>query len=402
MFLIRAISFLFVLGLPLKVLSSIENVSQREGSVVRIVAQYDGGVGTGSGFVINDQGDILTNNHVIDGAKGIFVFDEAGVKNLKEARVTAISKERDLAIIRAPDIKHREPLEFANNESISLLAKVWAFGFPGAADRGRGLEAFDDDNFVIPTISAGDISRVIDDPWGNSKNRKVKIIQHTAAVNPGNSGGPLINSCGEVVGVNTQIHPTAHEVYYALHAREISSFLRNNEIPFKASSEVCSDGATTTPPLWIIISTMIAALIAIILSLKKPRQIIVEKVESYSHRVSKKIEKGSDKYLSTGNSFELVGLKPHAQYRFLLLERDISIGRSESSNNFFISNDSISRTHVNINYKHGFRTIKDLNSTNGTWVNDQLLPPRTRVKIVDGDIIQLGKVKFKYVSKKSI
>lgn len=143
--------------------------------------------GQGSGFVLDKQGHILTNNHVIgENAQRVEVqlFD----KHKYKAQVLSVDKVHDLALLQitAPNL---QPVELADSKNLMVGQKVFAIGNP------FGLSG---------TMTRGIISaiRSVRGPNGNAIDN---AIQTDAAINPGNSGGPLMNSHGEVIGINTMI-----------------------------------------------------------------------------------------------------------------------------------------------------------------------------------------------------
>jgi S1-C subfamily serine protease len=149
-----------------------------------------GGTATGSGFVIDADGHILTNNHVIEGASKISV--KLGESNKTyTAKVVGADPATDLALLEvdAPgDQLH--PLTLGHSSEVEVGDPVVAIGNPFGLDR---------------TVTSGIVSalqRQIQAPNGFSISN---VIQTDAAINPGNSGGPLINSAGEVIGINSQI-----------------------------------------------------------------------------------------------------------------------------------------------------------------------------------------------------
>jgi S1-C subfamily serine protease len=156
---------------------------------------------TGSGVVINEQGDILTNLHVIRSTDRweITFFD--GSKS--DAILVSMQPENDLAVIRAkrqPD--DLKPATLASTRGLNPGDMVVAEGFPFG---------------IGPSISSGVIAglkREFDDPNDKEKPKMTNLIQFDAAVNPGNSGGPLVNRDGEVVGIVTAIYnPTGQRVF---------------------------------------------------------------------------------------------------------------------------------------------------------------------------------------------
>ena len=156
---------------------------------------------TGSGVVIDDKGDILTNLHVIHSTDRWVVTFFDGSKS--EATVVNVQPENDLAVIRTksqPD--DLKPATLASTAGLLPGDTVVAVGFPFG---------------IGPSVSSGVVAglkREFDDPTEKDKPTLTNLIQFTAAVNPGNSGGPLVNRDGEVVGIVTAIYnPTGQRVF---------------------------------------------------------------------------------------------------------------------------------------------------------------------------------------------
>jgi S1-C subfamily serine protease len=142
--------------------------------------------GQGSGFILNKDGLILTNNHVIDNAQRV----EVTLSNKKKykAQVLGVDKNHDLALLKitAPDLV---PATLSDSQNLIVGQRVYAIGNP------FGLSG---------TMTRGIIS-AIRSIRGPQNNPIEDAIQTDAAVNPGNSGGPLLNSKGEVIGITTLI-----------------------------------------------------------------------------------------------------------------------------------------------------------------------------------------------------
>jgi S1-C subfamily serine protease len=149
-----------------------------------------GGTATGSGIVLDSQGHILTNNHVIEGADKIEVKLGESDKEYT-AEVVGTDPASDLALLKvsAPS-SELTPLTLGDSSKMEVGDPVVAIGNPFGLDR---------------TVTSGIVSalqRQIQAPNGFSIDN---VIQTDAAINPGNSGGPLINGAGEVIGINSQI-----------------------------------------------------------------------------------------------------------------------------------------------------------------------------------------------------
>jgi len=138
--------------------------------------------GHGSGFVVGNGKYVITNHHVIDGAKKVAVRN--GIGKVSEATVAAISKDYDLAIL---ELSNPYPKSYSIDAKDFVTPKagddVISIGYPGI-----GI------TYEQPTITQGIISKVFDDEMG--------IFLTTAAINSGNSGGPLFNLNGKLVGVS--------------------------------------------------------------------------------------------------------------------------------------------------------------------------------------------------------
>ncbi len=149
-----------------------------------------GGLATGSGFLIDTEGHVLTNNHVVSGAKKIAV-KLGDSETTYDAQVIGTDPATDLALLKvdAPaDQLH--PLALGDSSQIQVGDPVVAIGNPFGLDR---------------TVTSGIVSalqRQIQAPNGFAISN---VVQTDAAINPGNSGGPLIDAAGQVIGINSQI-----------------------------------------------------------------------------------------------------------------------------------------------------------------------------------------------------
>lgn len=147
------------------------------------------GRATGSGIVIDANGTILTNYHVIENAIKVTVSFEKG--QTVEAKVLGKDPSNDLAILRIPtDGLTLHPLTLGNSNDVQVGDPVYAIGNPFNLER----------TLTTGVISA--LQREITAPNGFTINH---VLQTDAPINPGNSGGPLLNAEGEVIGINSQI-----------------------------------------------------------------------------------------------------------------------------------------------------------------------------------------------------
>jgi S1-C subfamily serine protease len=145
-----------------------------------------GGIATGSGFLIDTEGHIVTNNHVVEGATKLVSSDVS-----HEAEVVGTDAATDVALLKIDvPADQQHPLSLGDSSKVQVGDPVVAIGNPFGLDR---------------TVTAGIVSalqRQIQAPNGFSISH---VIQTDAAINPGNSGGPLIDASGRVIGINSQI-----------------------------------------------------------------------------------------------------------------------------------------------------------------------------------------------------
>jgi putative serine protease PepD len=167
-------------------------IYQRDSAgVVAIKAITSEGEDEGTGIVLNDKGLILTNDHVIKGATNLTVDASGSSHKTTSAKIVGVEANQDLALIEVdPSGLGLIPLALASSSSLKVGDTVYAIGTP------YGLE----ETFTKGIVSA--LDREIAAPDGA---KITGSIQTDAALNPGNSGGPLLDEQGEVVGVNSQI-----------------------------------------------------------------------------------------------------------------------------------------------------------------------------------------------------
>ncbi len=165
-------------------------------SVVLIRSQDGGGAASGTGFVIDTNGTIVTNAHVVAGARQVQVRFEDAAERV-DAQVLGTDASSDLAVLRV-DASHTQklkPLMFADSNSVKIGDIALAIGYPLGLDQ---------------TLTQGIVSAVDGTPIRSPNGFSIdKVIQTDAPINPGNSGGPLLDGAGRVIGINSQIATAA-------------------------------------------------------------------------------------------------------------------------------------------------------------------------------------------------
>lgn len=163
----------------------------------------------GSAFFVNDQGDLLTNAHVVNQAKAIWVQIPSLGKRIIDVEIVGVSPERDLALLRVTpeglqmirdELGSIPYLKLGDSDVLHRSDEVLALGYP------------------LGQQSLKSTSGVISGREGN-------YIQISAAINPGNSGGPLLNAQGQVIGINSANIPDAQNVGYIIPINDVKNVL---------------------------------------------------------------------------------------------------------------------------------------------------------------------------------
>ncbi|WP_243335621.1 S1C family serine protease [Mesoterricola sediminis] len=151
-------------------------------------------LGTGSGFIWDAEGHIVTNFHVIQDAQEVEAALADGSRH--KARVIGVAPEKDLAVLRLQDagaLKLR-PIPLGSSADLQVGQSVLAIGNPFGLDQ---------------TLTTGVVSALGREIQSATRRRITGVIQTDAAINPGNSGGPLLDSAGRLIGINTAIQSTS-------------------------------------------------------------------------------------------------------------------------------------------------------------------------------------------------
>jgi serine protease Do len=167
--------------------------------------------GVGSGFIVSPKGYILTNEHVVEGSARIIIGLQSGEKY--RGRVVGVDEETDVAVVKI-DVPHDLPtVTLGDSNSAQVGDWVLAMGSPFGLDQ---------------TVTAGIISKKERETPGSLSNFQ-RFLQTDAAINRGNSGGPLVNMRGEVIGINSQIATSTGDyngIGFALPATEANFVYR--------------------------------------------------------------------------------------------------------------------------------------------------------------------------------
>ncbi len=209
-------------------------------SVVYIEVEAEDGYATGSGFVISEDGHILTNNHVVEeaaqGAEVVVTFSDG-----QEEKATLVGRtvEYDIAVIKV-DRTGLKTLTLGDSDSVVVGDSVIAVGAP------LGLEGTVTTGIVSALnrpVTAGD----------TGASAYINAIQTDAAINPGNSGGPLINNAGEVIGINSAIAQTPSQIADSATGNIGLGFAISSNQATRTAQEIIKNGYATYPIIGVML-----------------------------------------------------------------------------------------------------------------------------------------------------
>jgi S1-C subfamily serine protease len=191
-------------------------------SVVMIMVKEGNGYGIGSGTLINVNGEILTNWHVVKGAKEVAVLfkpaedgQKPGEKDIVRGIVSKYDAVADLALIKVSPPAGRKSVALGEKKELAIGLDVFAIGHPGGDDW---------------TYTKGIISQLrsgYEWTYNDKTEHRADVIQTQTPINPGNSGGPLLSDTGTMVGVNS-FASDGEGLNFAVALGEINSFLARN------------------------------------------------------------------------------------------------------------------------------------------------------------------------------
>lgn len=238
-------------GQPLPTISANPDITRPDGSIADIAATVApsvvsihvagaDGQGTGSGFVIREDGYILTNNHVIAGAVPSGTIRVTFVDGSEEdATLIGRTSDYDIAVIRV-DRTGLTPLVLGDSDSVVVGDPVIAIGAPLGLD---GTVTSGIISALNRPVSAGD----------SADTAFINALQTDAAINPGNSGGPLVNGSGEVIGINSAIAQPPG----TLAAGNIGlGFAIGSNQARRTADEIIATGSATYPIIGVLLDSL--------------------------------------------------------------------------------------------------------------------------------------------------
>jgi S1-C subfamily serine protease len=183
-------------------------------AVVNVVATSEGGEGEGSGFIVRDDGIVVTNYHVVEGASSVTVLTSDEDPDEYSARVIGGDIQADLAILDI-DAQGLPTVPLGDSEGLRLGQQVVAIGYAFGLDGGPSVTAGIVSS-LAREITVADPNCPVTECGDDGERVYTDTIQTDAAINPGNSGGPLVDLAGNVVGINSAGADQAENVGFAI------------------------------------------------------------------------------------------------------------------------------------------------------------------------------------------
>lgn len=348
-------------------------------------------ISRGTGFFIGEEGEnpqyLVTNHHVVEGfivngngfaATGqIMVAYESDDR--EEAYVVDYDKVMDLAVLRlGKPTDQRKPLKLMEPTPDMVGSIVYAVGYPAIADRIVDMPSVTAYGRDDATVTTGSISRLRTDSGTG-----LRRIQTDANIHSGNSGGPLINSQGYVVGVNKSGVDSVESLNFAISVEELVPILRRNNVPFVLG--VAEPEPEPFPWMIVAVAAAVAVVVIVIVVVvvvtgkKKPSPVIVDPVPPPP------AQSPSVRSMSRQHG----GMQIPVDSQGILIGRDVASCRIV----FQSGTPGVSSRHCSVAWDGatGEFLITDLRSTYGTFLaSGQRMTPGVPTRLRPGDTFYLG------------
>lgn len=399
------------------------DVSETQPSVYRIIVLGQRSSGFGSGFLVQGQRFVVTNDHVVSGSGAnpriLIAFKRHGQPVTVPARLVkrlAQTTDRDLALLEAESDLPGKPLTLGVYEP-ELASSAHLVGFPGASDIGeltadkQGRLLFPPD-FLDATVTNGNVSRFFAHPgvFGGGQ-----TVQHTAPSNPGNSGGPLFDACNNVIGVTTLSRNNAAGTFLASHASETLRFLQPQVNPATTSVRCLTGLASSRERLQYIYAvaglTLLLATAALVVAWRKKPQAVQASYSYVRERVASALQKQAHHAPARRDPAPAAApaaaqaparplrLVPAAGGSTIEIPasrlaggRTLRVGRGQDAD-IVVAHDTVSKSHASLSLDDGRYWVEDRGSSNGTFTDGQRIT--ARVPLAPGSRLRLGEVEFR-------
>ena len=330
------------------------------------------------------------------------------------ANVLFSSPEGDWAVLQINESIKNAPLSFGQSDDAQNTQSVYAIGFPASVANYKSIKNFSRDDI---TTTKGVISKVLSE-------NDVRKIQHGATISEGNSGGPLVDENGAVIGINNE-GVVNKDYYYAIATEQIISVLEQKQIDYTRYSEAASaeasepsddsSDATAAAPAETVsqdtapavaeetsssaesdgMDTKTIVLIcggaALAVCLIAAVILLTRKKPAPAQNAPKR---ESNSQPTIAQIFTLIRAKTGE--KAAIDKITFVVGKEKSCDYCIEGNSSISRNHARFIVKGTDCFISDMRSTNGTYVNNKRISPNDEVKLRSGDIIRISDEEFEF------
>lgn len=386
-----------------------DDYTEAKDGVVYIQSVFSDAISSGSGFAIGENGKpvqyIVTNYHVVhnentgEKAQSVTVCFSAAANRYMTAQVYRYSEAKDIAVLRLPEpTTEVKPLKLRKYSDNNISETFYALGYPARATVGTDFERYDKKDIVT---TSGMISR-------QTMVEETDVYMLDLEITSGNSGGPLVNSKGEVVGINT--FSITDENYdrtnYAVCIDEVTRLIDVDEVPFTLISDVNAKAIIVIAAV-VIVDVALAAMIVI--SLMGPgKKALYERPAKKPERhdtdsdIRRTVAADSiSPTVAVSDSVSIIScISGQLKDKDFVLKDKLVFGRDPKRCKvvFPLDTEGVSGLHCQLVKENGKIVLTDLGSTYGTYVGNGLkIDKDTPVELKKGDTFSLGSDKNKFV-----
>lgn len=366
-------------------------------------------LGHGSGYLISEQGHIVTNEHVANIKTGDANIDRLGpaqiflvrslapTLELMPAKTIVMDAAKDLAVVQVAGLQG-VPLQLADGGFIEATLPVFSVGFPGASDDLTAERGFGDPvSFLRPTLAEGTLKRLFRSQSGS------EVWEHHAPMSGGNSGGPLVNRCGQVVGTNFAGHREQQNSLLAVANPELTALLKSRQLPFFQAEGQCLDAAAASTAkqlqslYWVVGALFLLALGGAVYLMRLKSQVKAGQNPPINSQLIRKIvgmqqggqpaRQQTDAARHAGSADSAVLAAAVAGVPDIVLRRGqtLVVGRGSQAD-VVLNHPQISSRHLKLSFDGSRIEAEDLGSLNGTFVNGGKIGC---VSLRPGDLVRL-------------
>ena len=387
------------------------SIQEAKENLVRL-GIYNGNelVGTGSSFPIGED-IFVTNYHVvIDAVTKSSTYDikalvdvKSGKYITKEVEILNFDEEKDLAVIRIIGLS-MSPLKLISGLDDETTrdkysdSTVFSIGFPGSSDLLQNGTVTKSN--IEPASKKGIVSKYSNFKIDKDFTETTNMIETDATINGGNSGGPLVDECGNVIGIAEMklVVTAVDNVFYAIRVDELISFLDAYNIDYSTTRGCASSIFKNSGNLfWYLLAGLFIIIVLLVFYISRLHQsksslseIINDKIASMQHK------KNHNKLEIKQGEVYLKSLTINAEDIVLSKNKSILIGRS-SKCDIQIKNSHLSGMHLKVKLLEDKRIfVVDLESTNGSYLNGEKLISKKPFELTRGSKLILGSEEIMY------